>query len=230
MHTAMAYIRNGSSVSGSQSSVDIAAPHPIGSAPIRTALSQKSDEPCGRMEAPAWHVLATDFQAEDLAAASLLALGFQRFLPRVRVSVPATESRPARIEIQVAFPGYLFALWAPSDRWDRVKAAKGVAHILAPVGDPDVPATVPTAFVEAMLAVASPTGVLSDEWAPDVRYLRPDVLPEIAANSFVRVLKGPLSGRIALCEQSRENRVALLYEIMGGQRRIIARRDHVEPA
>lgn len=173
------------------------------------------------MEHPQWHVVATEHRAERLAQTSILALGFQTFLPLIRFRVAASKERPARTETSPAFPGYLFALWAADERWQRICSARGVASVLAQVGRANDPAIVPAPFMATMLAKASASGILEDISAPDI-------LPALQAGSWVRITKGPLVGRLALCEWSTEERVSLLLEVLGGERRTKVRRDFVE--
>lgn len=173
------------------------------------------------MAQPAWHVVCTEHRSERLAQSSILALGFKTFLPLIRYRVADTKERPARTETSVAFPGYLFALWGQHERWQAVCSARGVASVLAQVGRPHDPATVPPSFMAAMLAKASAIGILEDLSAPDI-------LPAIPPETWVRITKGPMAGRIAICEMSTEERVHLLLSVLGGERRVRMRRDHVE--
>jgi transcription antitermination factor NusG len=169
-----------------------------------------------------WYVIASEHRQERLAAQSIREIGFQAFLPLIRLRIPATPKRAAMSPTMPAFPGYLFALWADGDPWHRIKAARGCASILSVVGRTEQPATVPTPFMDTLLRRASAVGVLEDLSAPDL-------LPSIQAGSWVRITKGPLSGRLALCEWSTEERVSLLLEVLGGSRSTRMRRDFVEP-
>ena len=180
------------------------------------------DQHCGRMEGPRWYVVATEHQQERLASQSIREAGFQTFLPLIRLRVAATSKAPPRSTNVPAFPGYVFALWDDGDRWQRIKAARGCASILTQVGRSEEPASGPTRFMHLLLARASALGVIEDLSAPDI-------LPAIEAGGWVRITKGPLAGRIALCEWSSEERVALLLEMMGTERRAKLRRDYVEP-
>lgn len=178
-----------------------------------------SGQKCGGMVE--WHIISTEWQAESLAAVEIAKLGFQVFRPKVRIRTAGTRLRPARIEITDAFPGYLFVSWPDAAPWGRLKATEGVNLILRAVGDNDRPATVPEAFMDWIMGECGANGILRDE-AP------PERLPPIPVNSWVRIARGPMAGRVALCEWSTDQRVALLFEIMGGQTRAKARRDHVE--
>lgn len=186
-----------------------------------------ADEPtlvqhCGACPKPAWHVISTEYRAEALARTSITALGFGTFLPLIRYRVAATKERPARTETSFAFPGYIFAQWLPHQRWQAIRSARGVAGILTDVGSTEVPATVPASFMGAMIARANAAGILEDLSAPDI-------LPALPAMTWVRISAGPLAGRLALCEWSTEDRVGLLLEVLGGERRAKLRRDAVVP-
>lgn len=178
-----------------------------------------SVQKCGRMAD--WHVVATEWQAEDLAAAEVRSKGFQVFRPKVRLRQPGTRLRPGRVVLQDAFPGYLLVRWADGELWGAVKAAKGVASILHAVGNREDAACIPAEFMEWLFDQCGDSGILRDEAGPDR-------LPPIPANTWIRIARGPMAGSIALCEWSSEERVALLFEIMGGQRRTQIRRDHVK--
>jgi transcription antitermination factor NusG len=177
------------------------------------------DQECGRL--PEWHVIATEWQAETLAAVSCREAGFQTFRPLIRKRDMATPLRPARITLTDAFPGYLFVLWHASEPWGRVKSARGVAAILHATGDRERPAVVRAAVMDALLSRASLLGIIEDISAPDI-------LPALAANTPVRIRRGHLTGHLALCEWSTEERVGLLFDILGVSARVIQRRDQVE--
>lgn len=172
------------------------------------------------MAGPVWHVVCTEHRSERLAQSNILALGFGTFLPLIRYRLAATNGRPARTELTVAFPGYLFVTWSGDARWQAICAARGVASVLSEVGRPYDPATVPGSFMAAMMAKANAAGILEDLSAPDI-------LPALPAMTWVRITKGPLSGRLALCEWSTEERVGLLLEVLGGERRAKMMRDAV---
>lgn len=178
-----------------------------------------SDQECGRLSE--WHCVCAEWGSDALAAQSILAAGFQVFQPRIRIRIPASPNRPARSEVVPAFPGYLFAMWAEDERWDMVKRARGVAGILHQIGSRDVPAIVPDRFMAALLNRAGKQGIIEDISAPDL-------LPPIEQGGTVRIMAGPLAGRLGLCEWSTDERVALLCEVMGGTRRTTMRRDQVE--
>lgn len=180
------------------------------------------DQDCGRMVDQEWHVVATEYQAERLAAASIRSLDFQAFLPLIRIRLPATSKRPSRTETRPAFPGYLFVLWQPEDRWQGIKGEPGVARIISAIGNSEAPAVVSVGFMMLLLSRASQEGVIEDLSVPDL-------LPPLAPSTWVRITGGHFAGHRAFCEWSTDERVGLLLEVLGGPRRAEIRRDQVEP-
>lgn len=178
------------------------------------------DQECGRYGARRWHVIQTEPGQEYLASQSILELGFQRFLPLVRIAHPATDKRPRRTELVPAFRGYVFALWGAGEAWQAIRRARGVAGILHRMGDPESPAPVNPAFVGRMLAVASQQGVLEDERSV------PAILPPVQSGAEVVVTLGPLAGWRGICEMSGDQRIAVLLGEVG--KRVTLLRGHVE--
>lgn len=168
-----------------------------------------------------WHVVVTEHQAERLAAQSVADLGFATCLPLIRRRTSATAARAARTIVFPAFAGYLFVAWAARAEWQRVRRSRGVSGVLTSIGA-DVPAVVPVAFMAALHSRMGADGVLEDLSVPDL-------LPALPAMTWARITKGPLSGSIAFVEWSTEERVGVLLEMMGGERRAKLRRDQVEP-
>ena len=180
------------------------------------------DQECGRYSAPRWHVIQTEPGAEQLASQSILEAGFQRFLPLVRVVHPATTKRPRRTDLVPAFRGYVFTQWSVGERWQDIKRARGVAGILHQLGNPECPARVSNRFMERLLAVASPLGVLEDERS------EPDTLPPIKAGTDVVVTLGPLAGWRGVCQMSGDQRIAIMLADV--HKRVELPRGHVEVA
>lgn len=171
--------------------------------------------------APHWHVIATEYQAERIAVQTVAALGFAVCLPFIRRRTQATAARPARTITFPAFAGYVLAAWDEADQWQPIRRARGVAGLLTSIGA-DTPARLPRGFMAALAARMAPDGVLEDLSVPDL-------LPALPANTWARITRGPLSGKLALVEWSTEERVGLLLEVLGGERRAKLRRDQVEP-
>ena len=178
------------------------------------------DQECGRYSAPRWHVVQAEPGAEHLAAQSILELGFQRFLPLVRLAHPATPKRQRRTETVPAFRGYVFALWAEGERWQDIKRARGVAGILHRLGNPECPAPVSSRFMAGLLAAASALGVLEDARS------EPAILPPIQAGAEVQVNLGPLAGWRGVCEMSGDQRITILLADV--HKKVELLRGHVE--
>ena len=168
----------------------------------------------------AWYVVSTEWQSERLAATAARDLGFQTFLPLIRRRIPATRLRAERTETVPAFPGYLFALWSEGDCWQRLRQDRHVASILTEIGNPLVPAQVPAGAMMVLLSRGGITGVINDLTVPEL-------LPPLGVGEEARITRGTLEGQRGIVEWSSDERVALLFEIMGGKRRVTMRRDHV---
>lgn len=180
------------------------------------------DQECGRYGACSWHIVATEWNAEDLAAQSIRGIAgetFQVFTPKVRKRIAATAGRPAYTKTSLAFPGYLLVLWDAAAVWQKVKKARGVSHILHRVGDREAPAEVSPIFMLRLLSVASYLGVLEDQRSD------PDRRPAVAKGADVQVGGGLLHGIGGICEWSSEQRIALLMRETGF--RVVMRRDQV---
>ena len=178
------------------------------------------DQECGRYSAPRWHVVQTEPGAEQLASQSILHAGFQRFLPLVRVAHPATPKRPRRTDLVPAFRGYVFTQWSVGERWQDIKRARGVAGILHQLGNPECPAPVSNRFMDGLLAVASPLGVLEDARSD------PAILPPLEPGSNVVVTFGPLTGWRGVCQMSGDQRIAIMLADV--HKRVELLRGHVE--
>lgn len=174
----------------------------------------------GRMPG-SWHVICSDHQAERLVVQSVIEMGFSACLPLIRRRFTGRKSGRSGSFTVPAFPGYVFAGWEEGAHWQSIKRARGVAGILPSVGS-DTPALVPLAFMAALHSRMGADGVLEDLSVPDL-------LPALPAMTWARITKGPLSGSIAFVEWSTEERVGVLLEMMGGERRAKLRRDQVEP-
>ncbi len=179
---------------------------------------------CGRLP---WHVVRYNLASGTLARAALHRLGVSTFLPLLRLAVP--DRRVGRRIVTVpAFPGYLFAQWRPGFTWQRILAEPGVlsgpAGILRPMGDPyGHPQAVSPDFMDELMSRAKDGGVIEDASVPVP-------LPAIPTGAEVRVTKGPFAGLTGLCQLSSGERVAVLLQVLGGQRTVTAKRRDVERA
>jgi transcription antitermination factor NusG len=174
---------------------------------------------CGRYSAP-WYVACTEWGQEALARGECLAAEIQTFLPLVRKREIMRDGK-VRHRVEAAFPGYLFVMVEQDDQWHHLKRARGIAGVLHAVGDREKPAQVRPALMAAMLASASPQGILEALSAP------PTDLARIAVGQPVRINHGWLAGMVGVCTWSSAQRVALLVEAIG--QRVTLQRRNVEP-
>lgn len=166
----------------------MAALRPIGSGPLAG----------GRM-AEAWRVITTGPHAEDLAFTSIVALGFDAFLPKV--AVPLKQHSVLR----PLFPGYLFARIDTSvPQWPAIYRARGVEAVLTGAGSA-TPATLPDAAVDALRRHCDARQIVTS----DMRY---DL---IAAGVQVQITEGLLLDHRGVCLWSNHERVRLMLDVMG---------------
>lgn len=164
---------------------------------------------CGCHGAP-WRVITTGPRAEDLAQASIAALGFEAFLPKV--AVPLKQHHALR----PLFPGYLFARIDTSlPDWPAIYRARGVEAVLTGAGTP-LPASLPEAAVAALRRHCDARQIVTT----DVR------LDMIAAGVPVQITEGLLIDHRGVCLWSSHQRVRLMLDVMGTvvtvQRRAVA--------
>lgn len=206
--------------------LDAVPDHPQGenddSGPPGSGLSDLGPVDCGRLP---WHVVRFEPNAEGLVRPALHRLGVSTFLPLIRGEV-RDRRLGKRIRTVPAFPGCLFAQWRHGFTWQRILAEPGVmggpSGLLRPVGDPyGHPAAVPQAFMDELMDRARDGGVIEDASVPVP-------LEPIPQGQAVRITRGPFAGHTGLCGMSSAQRVAVLFEIMGCQRSVTARRRDVE--
>lgn len=185
---------------------------------------------CGRMEdpsAPRWLVVAHTWGDRSLAITSLRdarrhdgsKIDPQVYSPNIRVLVPQSN-RPAVRQIMPAWAGYLLCM-VPADDWHHLTRCRGVAEVLARVGDRQSPAWLPDEAVGRFLAMTSPQGVI-EEWSA------PERLPVLPVGAEVAITRGPMAGHVARVMLSSEERVALLLQLMGREVRTTVERRAVE--
>jgi transcriptional antiterminator RfaH len=154
---------------------------------------------CGRYSAPRWCIITTGPRAEDLAHQSLLALGFDAFLPRVNVPLKQhTVSRPL-------FPGYLFAAIDTSlPDWGDIYRARGVDNVLKGPGA-TLPDTIPLSAIEAIRAHCDRVNTV----VADIRYSL------ISAGVQVAITDGVFIDQRGVCLWSSHQRVRLMLDVLG---------------
>lgn len=100
------------------------------------------------------------------------------------------------------FPGYVFVTFDPATApWRRINATLGIARLLT---TPSLqPATVPPAFMAALMERCTPEGLIKP----------PEVL---APGDLVRIRTGPFAEQVSRIESlDKAGRVGLLLEVMG---------------
>lgn len=154
---------------------------------------------CGSYSAPRWCVVTTGPRAEDLAHASIAALGFEVFLPKVNVPLKQhTVSRPL-------FPGYLFAaIDTTMPDWGDVFRARGVQTVMRAPGA-TLPDTIPRAAIEAIRAQCDRANTVVEE----IRF------GLIDAGVAVSITNGPFVDHRGVCLWSSHQRVRLMLDVLG---------------
>jgi transcriptional antiterminator RfaH len=160
-----------------------------------------------------WFVVQSRPAKELYAATQLANQEFRPFVPRLRRTV--RHARKTRTVLAALFPRYLFvALDLERDRWRSILGTFGVTTMIM-AGER--PRPVPAGVVEALTDVADASGAVgfADRLRPgqDVRFLDGAFAEQI--------------GRITRLDE--RGRVAVLLEIMGGERVVTARASSLLP-
>ena len=152
-----------------------------------------------------WYVAKTLHKQEHWAIKNLKLIGFEAYWPRF---VREKMRRGLLTDVySPLFPGYLFVSFDIfKDPWRKINSAYGIRELMMS-GD-YVPA-VPEGFVEGM-ARAAQDGLLREE----------DKTVRVCVGEMVKVLSGPLEGRIGRCEASADDRVVLLLNLLSKGTRV----------
>lgn len=152
------------------------------------------------------YVVQTKPCCEAMAHDSIQAMGFDAYLPTVRVEVRTRQKRFTVLE--PLFPSYLFvSLDLGAEPWRKVASAKGVQRILG--ADGEHPTAVPDGALEQLKARFA-----AGEFIRGVQAPRVDVDDEVVIES------GPFEGQIGKCIESRGERVKILLNLLGGEARV----------
>jgi transcription termination/antitermination protein NusG len=146
---------------------------------------------------PAWHVLWTRSNCEQLVLEQLVSKGFHTFLPTIETWANAREGRLRR-RVPL-FRGYLF-LHHALDRWSdvEVRKARGLVAIL---GDGwDRRAVVPHAEVDAIRTLVQSA-------QPVFPY------PYLTAGQRVRITRGPLENVEGVLVRTRPDKGLLVVSV-----------------
>jgi transcriptional antiterminator RfaH len=153
-----------------------------------------------------WFVVQSRPKQELYAAAQLANQEFRPFVPRLRRTV--RHARKTRTVLAALFPRYLFvALDLEHARWRSILGTFGVSTMIM---DGERPRPVPPGVVESLAQIADRTGAVSFAHG-------------LTEGQDVRFLDGPFAeqiGRVTRLDD--KGRVAVLLEIMGGERVVAA--------
>lgn len=164
--------------------------------------------------AASWRVVHAELQAEHIAFNSIQESGFVAFFPRI---LSATKGHAARI--LPLFPRYLFVSFNDADPWGKILRCRGVARLITFL--PGQPARVPDAEIVRLMALGRAGDGVIDDRAPK--------FPRLMSGDSVEVLDGAFAGWKGIVERSRDERVRVLLEMLGGPRGVEMHRSMVAP-
>jgi transcriptional antiterminator RfaH len=160
-----------------------------------------------------WFVVQSQPKKELYAAAQLANQEFRPFVPRLKRTV--RHARKTHTVLAALFPRYLFvALDLEHARWRSILGTFGVSTMIM---DGERPRPVPPGVVESLAQIADRTGTVT---------FAHGLLP----GQDVRFLDGPFAeqiGRVTRLDD--KGRVAVLLEIMGGERIVAAHASSLLP-
>jgi transcriptional antiterminator RfaH len=152
------------------------------------------------------YVVQTKPCHEAIAHENIQAIGFEAYLPTVRVEVRTRLKRFTVLE--PLFPSYLFvSMDLSAEPWRKVASAKGVQRILGVDGEH--PTAVPDGALDQLRARFA-----AGEFTRGVQAPRVDVGDDVVVES------GPFEGQIGKCVESRGERVKILLNLLGGEARV----------
>lgn len=151
-----------------------------------------------------WYVVQAKRYCEERVCTHLARRRISAFLPFIEV---IRRHRVRRVRaLEPLFPGYLFVHLDPTDHreWSAVCWSPGVRRILSIA---ETPVPVPDEIIEVI-----------QQRVRDLGFVRPGF--RFAAGSRVRIRRGPLAGLEAVFARplSRQGRVRVLVELLGGRR------------
>lgn len=148
--------------------------------------------------APAWYVLWTRSNCEQLVFDQLVAKGFDLFLPTMQVW-SRRGGGPQQLCRVPMFPGYLF-LHHALDKWSDVELRK-TRGVVAILGDRwDCRAVVPRVEIEAIRTVVG---------AGEAAHVH----PYLETGQRVRITRGPLADVEGILVRSRPSRGLLVLSV-----------------
>jgi transcription antitermination factor NusG len=156
-----------------------------------------------------WFAVHTKRFRETAAAASLVALGFEVFLPMVKVE--NCEQLAIKRNSKPLFPAYSFAKFSPTTSLDSVESVRGVLYVVKSSGCP-VPVEEPV--VTELRSRVEADGLIRLQ------------ARELKAGDRVSIQHGPFAGMIGRVEAELDDhkRVAILLEALWQARLVFEKR------
>ena len=187
----------------------------------RQAAQADLTVPCGLehdldevASAERWYCVHTHPRKEILAAENLRQQSYHCFLPTFQKTI--RHARQVRRIKAAFFPRYLFIrLDLDVDGWRPIRSTFGVRGLIM---ERDRPKPVPSGIVEALYEVADVAGFV-------------DFRDDVVVGGDVRLLSGPFANLVGqLKDLDERGRVAILLNVLGGERVVRADRAAVMPA
>lgn len=160
-----------------------------------------------------WYCVQTQTNKEAYAAKNLEAQSYRHFLPTfVRTIRHARKTSQVR---RALFPGYLFvSVDIESQRWHPIMHTFGVRSLIM---QNERPKPVPIGVVEALLSATNDDGHV-------------DFRDDIKVGQDVRMISGPFFNLVGRLERLDDRgRVAVLLNILGGERLVAADQTALQP-
>lgn len=160
-----------------------------------------------------WFCIHTAPRRELVAALNLGLQGYRSFMPTMIKEV--RHARKVTTVKAAFFPRYIFAVIATETQpWRPINGTIGVSSLIT---ENDRPKPVPVGVVEALMKATNDLGAL-------------DFRDEIQIGQQVRLLDGPFANLVgSLARMDHNGRVAVLLEIMGGERLVATERTALQP-
>lgn len=160
-----------------------------------------------------WVCVQTQARKEVFAAQNLQLQGYRSFLPAITKSV--RHARRVKTIKAAFFPRYLFvSLDLDVQRWRPIRSTFGVSSLIM---EKDRPKPVPSGVVEALIEATNDIGSL-------------DFRNDVKVGQTVRLLSGPFANLVGRLERLDDRgRVAVLLEILGGERLVVTDKTTLQP-
>jgi len=170
---------------------------------VTCGLGQGLDE---KASAERWFCVHTQPRKEIFAAQNLRQQSYRCFLPTIKRTI--RHARQVHKIKAAFFPRYLFVRLNPDiDGWRPIRSTFGVSGLIM---ERDRPKPVPSGIVEALQEAVDVSGCV-------------DFRDDVVIGGSVRLLSGPFADLVGkLKEQDERGRVAVLLNILGGERVVYA--------